>query len=343
EKPLLPLRSLTSQTFTNRNSKSQLSIHHLTNMNPNRLFSKARFLTLNSFKPFPAEPTQIPFHPRCRRFTSAAEIDPRSITPSEEEEEASVEKKNEGEGEGEGGKIFNLIQSSQWHSVEHLARKLTPPEISTALRSLHKKPDSALRFVNCVGFESLDLKNKCLAVAVVSKSPSPKPSLQLLKQTIRGSHRVGEVFYELGIAKDELGIESSLLFDLLIKACCELKRGDDAFACFNAMKEKEGLVPKVETCNEMLNLFLKSNRTETAWVLYAEMFRMNIKSSVYTFNIMLNVLCKEGKMKQAKEFIPFMESLGIKPTVVTYNTLIHGYCSRGRKGILMLLLSCLTK
>ncbi|CAN1307223.1 Pentatricopeptide repeat-containing protein At2g15630, mitochondrial, partial [Linum perenne] len=289
-------------------------------MKLNRVLS-SRFSIHKSFKTFGVEAGQSSgCHRRCR-FSSAAVVDTRSNPTGEE---AIVEKER-------GGEIFNLIQSSQWHSVEHLARKLSPSVISTTLVSLHRKPDSALRFVNCVGFESLDLKNKCIAAAMVSGLPSPKPALQLLKQIIvrNRNHGVGEAVKELGIARDELGIESSLLFDLVIRVCCDLKRGDDAFECYDAMKEK-GLVPKVETCNEMLSLCLKMNCTEKAWVLYAEMLKLRIKSSVYTFNIMLNVLCKEGKLKQAKEFIPRMESLGVKPTAVTYNTLIHGYCSRGR-------------
>ncbi|PRQ23329.1 putative pentatricopeptide [Rosa chinensis] len=94
----------------------------------------------------------------------------------------------------------------------------------------------------------------------------------------------------------------------------------------------DNVMPRTKTCNELLSLFSKLNRTERAWVLYADMFRLKIKSSVCTFNIMINVLCKEGKLKKAKEFLGFMEILGIKPTVVTYNTIIHGFCLRGRVG-----------
>ncbi|PRQ23386.1 putative pentatricopeptide [Rosa chinensis] len=76
------------------------------------------------------------------------------------------------------------------------------------------------------------------------------------------------------------------------------------------------VLPRTKTCNELLSLFLKLNRTERAWVLYAEMFRLKIKSS----------------LNKAKEFLGFMEILGIKTTVVTYNTIIPGFCLRGRVG-----------
>lgn len=226
--------------------------------------------------------------------------------------------------------LLNSIQSSQWHFVKHLAPNLTPDLISSALLSLQKTPDLALQFVTHTGFKNLDIRTKCLALAVISRSPSPKPTLQLLKETLAsGISTIKEVFDELAVARERLNAKSIILFDLLIRACCELKKGDDAFECFSMMKEK-GVVPKIETCNAMLSLFLKLNRTQTAWVLYAEMFRLRINSTVYTFNIMINVLCKEGKLKKAKEFIGFMESLGVKPNVVTYNTIIHGYCWLGR-------------
>ncbi|XP_024178293.2 pentatricopeptide repeat-containing protein At2g15630, mitochondrial [Rosa chinensis] len=93
------------------------------------------------------------------------------------------------------------------------------------------------------------------------------------------------------------------------------------------------IMPKTEPCNELLSLFSKLNRTERAWVLYADMFGLKIKSSVCTFNIMINVLCKEGKLNKAKEFLGFMRFWGLsQPTVVTYNTIIHGFCLRGRVG-----------
>ncbi|KAJ4834495.1 hypothetical protein Tsubulata_021019 [Turnera subulata] len=210
--------------------------------------------------------------------------------------------------------LFYFFGIVLWHFVKHLAPNLTPPLISSTLLGLHKTPDSALQFITHLDFNRLDTKTKCLAVAVAARSPSPKPALQLLKQTVTragGGAGVRDVFGGLGSAREQLGAKSSILFDMLIRVYCELRMGDQAFQCFDLMKEK-GIVPKVQTCNDVLSLFLKLNWTEKAWVFYAEMFRMRVKSNVYTFNIMLNLLCKEGKLKKAKEFIGYMESLGGK-------------------------------
>ncbi|EOX97196.1 Pentatricopeptide repeat superfamily protein isoform 6 [Theobroma cacao] len=226
--------------------------------------------------------------------------------------------------------LIESVRSSQWHFIKHQSSDLNPSVISTVLLNLHKTPELALQFTSHIEFQRLDVKTRCLAIAVASRLPSPKPTLQLLKQTIYSDiASVTVIFDELALARDRLGISTTILFDLLIRACCEMKRVDEGLECFYMMKDK-GLIPKIETCNDMLSTFLKLNRTESAWVLYAEMFKMRIKSSIYTFNIMINVLCKEGKLKKAKEFVNFMENLAVKPNVVTYNTLIHAYCSRGR-------------
>ncbi|KAF4372039.1 hypothetical protein G4B88_001539 [Cannabis sativa] len=226
--------------------------------------------------------------------------------------------------------LLNLIHSSQWHLIKHLSPKLSSSLTSDTLVSLHETPELVLQFVNHVELNTLDIKNLCLTIAILARIPSPKFALHIIKQVVDGGiATTKEIFDEVGGAREQLSIQSTNVFDLLIRACCEMKRAKEAFECFYFMKET-GFIPKTETCNGILSLLLKMNMLEMTWVIYAEMFSLKIKSSVYTFNIMINVLCKEGKLKKAKELIGFMENLEINPNVVTYNTLIHGFCSRGR-------------
>ncbi|CAA7058602.1 unnamed protein product [Microthlaspi erraticum] len=225
--------------------------------------------------------------------------------------------------------LLDSVRSSQWHIVEQLSNKLTPSLISTTLLSLVKTPHLALNFVNQIDLRRLDFQTQCIAIAVVSKLSSPKPTIQLLKQVVRSSNSVKDVFDELVLARDRLETKSTTLFDSLVRCCCESKLVDEAVECFYLMKEK-GFDPKTETCNCILSLLSNLNRTESAWVFYADMFRMEIKSNLHTYNVMINVLCKEGKLKRAKEMLGIMESFGIRPNVVTYNTLAQGYSLKGR-------------
>ncbi|CAH8390971.1 unnamed protein product [Eruca vesicaria subsp. sativa] len=227
--------------------------------------------------------------------------------------------------------LLDSIRSSQWHFVEHFACKLTPSLISTTLLNLVKTPALALDFVNRIDPRSLELPTQCLAIALVSKLSSHKPALQLLNQVVTSNKtKIRDVFNELVLARDRVQTKSTILLDLLVRSCCQLKMVDEAIECFYLMKEI-GFDPKIETCNAILSLLSRLNLTEKAWVLYADMYRMEtIKSNIYTYNIMINVLCKEGKLKKAKEMLGMMECFGVKPNIVTYNTLVQGYSSRGR-------------
>ncbi|XP_040363488.1 pentatricopeptide repeat-containing protein At2g15630, mitochondrial-like [Rosa chinensis] len=228
--------------------------------------------------------------------------------------------------------LLNSIQTCQWHFIEHLPPNLPSSLISQTFFHLHQSPHLVHQFTSHIDFPRLEIQTQCLAVAILAALPSPKPSLELLKQLLgSGIAPVRDVFDSLALARVRLTAQSGVVLDLLVSACCELKRANEAFECFKLMTSGN-VMPRTKTCNELLSLFSKLNRTERAWVLYADMFRLKIKSSVCTFNIMINVLCKEGKLNKAKEFLGFMEILGIKPTVVTYNTIIHGFCLRGRVG-----------
>ncbi|KAJ6896519.1 hypothetical protein NC651_022656, partial [Populus alba x Populus x berolinensis] len=144
--------------------------------------------------------------------------------------------------------ILNSIHSSQWHFVKHFAPKITPSLISITIINLHKTPDLSFQFVIHIGFNGVDIRSRCLALAATSHAPNPKPTLQLLKETNNnGAYSIREVFNELGVARDVLGGKSYVFYDLLIRACCELKRGDDAFECFDMMKGK-GVIPCVHAC-----------------------------------------------------------------------------------------------
>ncbi|QCD96892.1 solute carrier family 25 [Vigna unguiculata] len=229
-------------------------------------------------------------------------------------------------------KLLNSIESSQWHFIKQAAPHYTPSLLSSTLTSLRHKPQLVLQLLSHLNDHphSLNVTNSSLAACILCRLPSPKPSINLLQSLIICSTATNRtIFHELELSRDRVDSKTSLIFDLLVRAYCELKKPNEALECFYLMKEK-GVEPNIETCNQMLSLFLRLNRTHMAWVLYAEMFRMKIKSSVYTFNIMVNVLCKEGKLKKAKEFIGYMEALGVKPNVVTYNTVIHGHCLRGK-------------
>ncbi|KAG6762773.1 hypothetical protein POTOM_033293 [Populus tomentosa] len=182
-------------------------------------------------------------------------------------------------------------------------------------------------------------------MAATSHAPNPKPTLQLLKETNNyGAYSIREVFNELGVARDVLGGKSYVFYDLLIGACCELKRGDDAFECFDMMKGK-GVIPCVHACNDILSLFLKLNTTEKAGVLKVEegkglywfMESLGIKPNVVTLNqIRTHIVhslvecARKENFEEASGMLEKMKEIELRPTAVTYNTLID-VCSSIKK------------
>ncbi|ONK75491.1 uncharacterized protein A4U43_C03F17460 [Asparagus officinalis] len=54
------------------------------------------------------------------------------------------------------------------------------------------------------------------------------------------------------------------------------------------------ILPQTDSCYRLLSSFVKLKQLDKAWIVYAEMFRARIRSTVHTFNIMINVLCKQG-------------------------------------------------
>ncbi|KAD2394356.1 hypothetical protein E3N88_41333 [Mikania micrantha] len=224
--------------------------------------------------------------------------------------------------------LHQSITSSQWHFVEQMADTLTPTTISIALYNLRTSPALVLKFTQFFSPNNTNLECYCLSIAIICQLQSPKLPLQFIKTVLSSSRfSCNDLFDGLYNTRERLGILNSVMFDMWIRGFCELKRADEAIKWFYLMIRK-GVLPKIETCNSMLSLFVRMNFTESAWVLFAEMFRLKISASTYTYNIMINLLCKEGKLKKAKEFVANMEALGLKPNVVTYNTIINGYCMK---------------
>ncbi|XP_022631937.1 pentatricopeptide repeat-containing protein At2g15630, mitochondrial-like [Vigna radiata var. radiata] len=228
--------------------------------------------------------------------------------------------------------LLNSIESSHWHFIKQAAPHYTPSLLSPTLTSLHHKPQLVLQLLSHLNGHSLDLTTSSLAACILCRLPSPKPSISLLQSLILSSTATNRtIFHELELSLDRLDAKTNLIFDLLVRTYCELKKPNEALECFYLMKEK-GVKPNIETCNQMLSLFLRLNRTQMAWILHAEMFKMKIKCSMYTFNIMVNVLCKEGKLKKdAFRVRDEMMTTGFDPTILTYNALIQGLC-KNREG-----------
>ncbi|URE41376.1 repeat-containing protein [Musa troglodytarum] len=213
--------------------------------------------------------------------------------------------------------IAASVRCCRWPALDPLLPRLSHPLLSAVLLRLRPSPDLIPRFLHRVGFHRLDLRSLSTAAAILSSLRPPNPALQLLKQAIsvRRSDLPKHLFDALVEARQELELsDPPVVFDLLLKAYADAGEPESALEVFYLMKDAN-FAPRIESCNALLSVLLKLDQKDRAWVLYAEMFRMRIPSTVVTFNIMINVLCKEGKLKKAKAFMQYMESFGVRPTV----------------------------
>ncbi|KAF5745652.1 hypothetical protein HS088_TW07G01244 [Tripterygium wilfordii] len=146
----------------------------------------------------------------------------------------------------------------------------------------------------------LDARPRCVAIGIVSRLPSQKPALQLLKQaTNDGIATNRELFDALVIDRDELGVKSSIVFDCLIRAYCELRRGDDALECFYMMK-KNRILPK-------------EGKLKKAKDFIGFMESLGVTPNIVTYNTIIQGYCSRVRFEAAHIILSTMKDRGVTP------------------------------
>ncbi|XP_057432977.1 pentatricopeptide repeat-containing protein At2g15630, mitochondrial-like [Lotus japonicus] len=238
--------------------------------------------------------------------------------------------------------LLRSIEYSQRHFIEHLAPLLTPSILPSDLTSF-------------------DLTSRCFSFCTLYRFSYPKPSVHRLLHPLilTGAANPESIFNELARTRELLNVNTTSVFDALITAYCELKKPDEALKSFYLMKEK-GFLPKIETCNYMLKLFLKLNRNQVEEFI-RHMDTLGLKPAIYEYNTLLHyggdkfqvacvmfqtlndsglfldaysynsynfVMYKEGRLEEASDSLAKMleSESGLVPHAVTYDALIHQQC-----------------
>ncbi|CAA3029218.1 Hypothetical predicted protein [Olea europaea subsp. europaea] len=157
-----------------------------------------------------------------------------------------------------------------------------------------------------------------------SSSSSPAPILEILIKTYRtcGS--------------------APFVFDLLLKACLESKKIDQALDIFRMLNSKNVFV-RTNTCNSLIELFSKSRGCFAAYDLYREIFCFNGENGVYyrrgakgffpnvnTFNVLMVAFYRERLVENVEELWKEMERVVCKPNSYSYSVLMAVYCGNAR-------------
>ncbi|CAN6544215.1 unnamed protein product [Malus baccata var. baccata] len=212
--------------------------------------------------------------------------------------------------------LLTSSQSSQWYFIKQISPNIPPSLIFDALFDLRKSPELFLKFISQIEFHRLDVDIRCLAIAIVAQ-PSPKRSFDLE-------------------ANERLSEKSSIEFDLLVQACCEMKKADEALECFYLMKDKGrlkkateflgfmetlGIQPNVVTYNTIIHGYCSIGRVGRAQMLFSALKDKGVELDSYMY-----VAC--ARKEDLRLFNKMLE-IGLVSTIVTYNTLIDGYCNKG--------------
>ncbi|XP_057453154.1 pentatricopeptide repeat-containing protein At2g15630, mitochondrial-like [Lotus japonicus] len=245
--------------------------------------------------------------------------------------------------------LLQAVESSQRHFIEHLSPHLTP---------------SILPSVQA----SFDLTTRCLAFCTLFRLSYPQPSVHRLLHPLilTGATNPESILNELACAQERLNVNTTRVFEALITAYCELEKPDEALKSFYFMKEK-GFLPNIETCNDMLMLFLEFNRNqaqefirhletigvkpaiynyntlihngekyEAACVMFQDMTDDGLVLGSYSINSFIFVMYKEGRLEEASEILPEMleSKSGLVPHALIYDSWIDECCGEGIEGSL---------
>ncbi|GAU19164.1 hypothetical protein TSUD_89290 [Trifolium subterraneum] len=256
--------------------------------------------------------------------------------------------------------LVNSIKSSQWHFIKHVVPQLTPSLISSTLTNLHQNPSLVQTLLSHLHNHPhcLDLNARCIALCILYRLPSPQPSFHILHPII-DTTTPAIIFNQLSLVHSRLNTKTTIVYDILLTAYCQLKKPNQALECFNLMKEN-GILPAIDTCNRVLSMgriseademFKKSKKEglvpdiimfnalidghcangniDRAFQLLNEMDNAKILPDEITYNTLMQGYCREGKVEEAQTLLDEMKRRGIKPDHISYNTLISGYSKRG--------------
>lgn len=164
---------------------------------------------------------------------------------------------------------------------------------------------------------------------------------------------------QLGVSQNVISLNSLLFSCMLAKKYDEVKR------VYLDFPGKYGVIPNLDTYNNVIKAFCESGSASSCYSVTAEMVRKKCKPNATTFglmiagfykeekfeevgkvlemmkkhqvpvglgiyNIRIQSLCKLNKSMEAKALLDGFQSRGMKPNSVTYNHLIHGYCREGK-------------
>lgn len=131
------------------------------------------------------------------------------------------------------------------------------------------------------------------------------------------------------------------VFDLLVKACIDSKKIDDAIRIYKMLRSKN-LFLRTSTCNSLIELVSKGRGCFPMYDLYKDIFGLDdddggkgsngkgVVPDAATFNVVMGGFYREGLLEKVVEMWQEMETCGCVPNAYGYSMLMAVYCEDGR-------------
>nr|TKR98748.1 hypothetical protein D5086_0000200650 [Populus alba] len=145
--------------------------------------------------------------------------------------------------------------------------------------------------------------------------------LEILESSSNNSiDRVPEKFLR-EIMDDDKQVLGKLL-NVLIRKCCQNGLWNAALEELGRLKDF-GYKPSRLTYNALVQVFLRAERIDSAYLVHREMTTMGYRMDEFTLGCFAHSLCKSGKWREA---LSLLEKEEFVPDTVLYTKMISGLC-----------------
>ncbi|CAI9106191.1 OLC1v1005276C1 [Oldenlandia corymbosa var. corymbosa] len=253
------------------------------------------------------------------------------------------------------GILKHQRSKSRWSYLHSLFTSthegLTPSHFSQIALQIRNNPHLVLNFFQFTSNQSLcvhSLSSYATVIHILSRSRHKTKAQELIHSAIRrfpGSNIASPPpIFETLMRTYRTCDSAPFVFDLLVKACVESKRADQAVEIVRMLRSKS-VYPDIRTLNSLIELVTNIQGCFAGYDFYKEIFgRIDVENwatssnngikikrpKLNTFNIMMVAFLRDGLATKVEDVWKEMVRVKCAPNIYSYSILIEAYCSDGK-------------
>ncbi|KAK1423856.1 hypothetical protein QVD17_19165 [Tagetes erecta] len=232
---------------------------------------------------------------------------------------------------------------SRWTHLRTLFPSgFTPSQFSQITLQLRNNPHLSLTFFQFTIQHSLchhTLLSYASIIHTLARSRQKSQTLTLIRSAI---HKFDDpnnnvLLFETLVKTYRMFDSAPFVFDLLIKACVQSKRVEQAIEIVRMLRCK-GINPLISTCNSLILCVCKYSGSIAGYEIYCELFGDKVVApgvkivvpNVHTYNIIMHALYTDGLIENLEQVWSDMIVNNCVPSEYSYSVLMAAYCDNGR-------------